>query len=101
MRLHYHGTNVPSGVTLACLTLAHAVGDREVTTIGGRADAEGPHPIQRALDVAGAFQCGFCQPGMVLSAGRKTAGPPFSRSSTESSSNRRIIVRTSFENAPG
>lgn len=53
--------------TLACLTLAHAVGDREVTTIEGLADAEGPHPIQRAFDVAGALQCGFCQPGMMLS----------------------------------
>ncbi len=53
--------------TLSCLTLAHAVRG-EVTTIEGLATAEGPDPVQRAFDVAGALQCGFCQPGMILSA---------------------------------
>lgn len=52
--------------TLSCLTLAHAV-QGEVTTIEGLATAEGPHPVQRAFDVCGALQCGFCQPGMILS----------------------------------
>ena len=54
--------------TLACCTLAAAVQDREVVTIEGLGDAEGPHPVQRAFDVCGALQCGFCQPGMMLSA---------------------------------
>ncbi len=53
--------------TLACLTLAHATRG-EVTTIEGLATPEGPDPVQRAFDVTGALQCGFCQPGMILSA---------------------------------
>ena len=54
--------------TLACCTLAAASQGREITTIEGLADADGPDPVQRAFDVCGALQCGFCQPGMILSA---------------------------------
>jgi 4-hydroxybenzoyl-CoA reductase alpha subunit len=54
--------------TLSCITLAHASAGKEVTTIEGLASPEGPHPVQRAFDVCGALQCGFCQPGMILSA---------------------------------
>ncbi len=53
---------------LSCLTLAHACEGREITTIEGLATPAGPDPIQRAFDVCGALQCGFCQPGMILSA---------------------------------
>lgn len=53
--------------TLSCLTLAHSVRGA-VTTIEGLATPEGPDPVQRAFDIAGALQCGFCQPGMILSA---------------------------------
>jgi len=53
--------------TLSCLTLAHATRG-EVTTIEGLAGPDGPDPVQRAFDVCGALQCGFCQPGMILSA---------------------------------
>ena len=53
---------------LACCTLAAACEDSEITTIEGLADGEGPDPVQRAFDVTGALQCGFCQPGMILSA---------------------------------
>ena len=57
---------------LACLTLAALVEGREITTIEGlmpahlRAGGEGPDPIQDAFDRCGALQCGFCQPGMLL-----------------------------------
>jgi len=54
--------------TLACCTLAAAAQGREITTIEGVATPGGPHPLQRAFDVCGALQCGFCQPGMILSA---------------------------------
>ena len=54
--------------TLACCSLAAASQGREITTIEGLAGAEGPDPVQRAFDVCGALQCGFCQPGMILSA---------------------------------
>ncbi|MCB9741509.1 MAG: molybdopterin-dependent oxidoreductase [Alphaproteobacteria bacterium] len=53
---------------LACCTLAAACEGAEITTIEGLATAEGPDPVQRAFDVCGALQCGFCQPGMILSA---------------------------------
>ena len=59
---------------LACLTLAALCGERRVTTIEGlmpahlRAGGSGPDPVQAAFDRCGALQCGFCQPGMMLSA---------------------------------
>lgn len=53
---------------LGCLTLARSAVGKEVRTIEGLADAAGPDPVQRAFDVCGALQCGFCQPGMILSA---------------------------------
>jgi len=52
--------------TLSCCTLAATVRG-EVTTIEGLATPQGPDPIQRSFDVSGALQCGFCQPGMILS----------------------------------
>ena len=59
---------------LSCLTLAATVDGREVVTIEGlaplhkRAGGTGVDPIQDAFDRSGALQCGFCQPGMMLSA---------------------------------
>jgi aerobic-type carbon monoxide dehydrogenase small subunit (CoxS/CutS family) len=59
---------------LSCLMLAPLAEGHEVTTIEGlmpnhqRAGGEGPDPIQVAFDRCGALQCGFCQPGMILSA---------------------------------
>jgi aerobic-type carbon monoxide dehydrogenase small subunit (CoxS/CutS family) len=59
---------------LACLTLARTVGSREITTIEGllpanlKSGGTGPDPVQAAFDACGALQCGFCQPGMMLSA---------------------------------
>ncbi len=53
---------------LACCALAFPYEGRAITTIHGLAGPDGPHPIQRAFDAAGALQCGFCQPGMILSA---------------------------------
>jgi aerobic-type carbon monoxide dehydrogenase small subunit (CoxS/CutS family) len=50
--------------TLSCITLAHAVGEREVTTIEGLRD----HPLVDAFVRADALQCGFCTPGQVVSA---------------------------------
>jgi 4-hydroxybenzoyl-CoA reductase alpha subunit len=52
---------------LSCCTLAHAT-QGEITTIEGLATPAGPDPLQRAFDTCGALQCGFCQPGMILSA---------------------------------
>ncbi len=55
--------------TLACLTLAVAVAGREVTTVEGLGLAhEGCHPLQDAFDRHDAAQCGFCTPGILMSA---------------------------------
>ena len=59
---------------LSCLMLASLAEGREITTIEGlmpahqRAGGDGPDPVQAAFDRCGALQCGFCQPGMILSA---------------------------------
>ncbi len=53
----------------SCIFPALEVEGRTVTTIEGLTDPQGNlHPIQRAFIEYGAIQCGFCTPGMVLSA---------------------------------
>ena len=53
----------------ACIFPAMEVEGKSVTTIEGLIDAQGNlHPIQKAFIEYGAIQCGFCTPGMVLSA---------------------------------
>jgi len=53
----------------SCIFPAIEVDGRSVITIEGLTDAQGKlHPIQRAFIEYGAIQCGFCTPGMVLSA---------------------------------
>ena len=53
---------------LACLMLAVQLEGRAVTTIEGLSDGKALHPVQAAFVEAGAVQCGFCTPGMVLTA---------------------------------
>jgi len=48
----------------SCITLAHMVGEREVTTIEGLRE----HPLVEAFVRADALQCGFCTPGQIVSA---------------------------------
>ena len=52
----------------SCLVLALQAEGREVFTIEGMAQGNNLHPIQDAFVQAGAIQCGFCSPGMILSA---------------------------------
>jgi len=49
---------------LSCITLAHAVDGRRVTTIEGLRE----HPLVEAFVEADATQCGFCTPGQIVSA---------------------------------
>lgn len=51
---------------LSCLILAAAVDGRVVETIEGVSRGDWLHPVQEAFNDAGAVQCGFCTPGMVL-----------------------------------
>jgi aerobic carbon-monoxide dehydrogenase small subunit len=60
----------------SCLILAVQAAGSEITTIEGVAGAGGLHPIQRAFVDLGAVQCGFCTPGMVLSAKSLLDGKP-------------------------
>jgi aerobic-type carbon monoxide dehydrogenase small subunit (CoxS/CutS family) len=52
----------------ACLILAGQAEGRSVTTIEGLATRQALHPLQKAFEDNGALQCGFCGPGMILSA---------------------------------
>jgi carbon-monoxide dehydrogenase small subunit len=52
----------------SCLVLAVEADGREVTTIEGLLGDDGRlHPLQEAFVEAGAIQCGFCTPGMIMS----------------------------------
>ena len=53
---------------LACITLALACEGHEVRTVEGLAEGPTPHPLQDAFDITGGAQCGFCTPGMLMSA---------------------------------
>jgi len=53
---------------LSCLTLAVSVRGRKITTIEGLARGTALHPLQQAFVDHGALQCGYCTPGMILSA---------------------------------
>lgn len=52
----------------SCLVLAIRLDGREITTIEGLGKEDRLHPLQSAFIHHGALQCGFCGPGMILSA---------------------------------
>lgn len=54
--------------TDSCLVLAALADGKDILTIEGLADGFDLHPVQQAFVDEGAIQCGFCTPGMVLSA---------------------------------
>lgn len=52
----------------SCTYLAYEARGADVLTIEGLADGNTLHPMQQAFIDNGAFQCGFCTPGMILAA---------------------------------
>ena len=50
----------------ACLVLGAQADGRSVVTVEGLSEGDGLHPIQRAFVEAGAVQCGFCTPGLIV-----------------------------------
>ena len=52
----------------SCLVLAAEADCKQITTIEGLSDGDKLHPIQKAFVDHGGLQCGFCTPGVILSA---------------------------------
>jgi nicotinate dehydrogenase subunit A len=52
----------------ACDTPLWSVADKDVTTIEGLGKPQKPHPLQRAFIAEQALQCGYCVPGILMSA---------------------------------
>ena len=61
--VHMNGDSVKS-----CTVLAAQADGASVTTIEGIADGDNLHPMQEAFRDSHALQCGFCTPGMIMSA---------------------------------
>lgn len=62
-------TVIVDGKTInSCLMLASSADGKNVITIEGVSDNNKLHPIQEAFMEVGAVQCGYCTPGMILSA---------------------------------
>ena len=61
--IHVNGVSAKS-----CTMLAVQANKREITTIEGIAEGDELHPMQRAFHENHGLQCGFCTPGMIMSA---------------------------------
>ncbi|MDP2644689.1 MAG: (2Fe-2S)-binding protein [Desulfobacterales bacterium] len=59
---------VDGQAALSCLMLAHTAVGKQILTIEGLAKGRDLHPLQQAFLDHGSVQCGFCSPGMILSA---------------------------------
>jgi aerobic carbon-monoxide dehydrogenase small subunit len=59
---------VDGQLVCSCLVLAASAVEQPVVTVEGLAEPGSPTDVQRAFVVAGAVQCGFCTPGLVMAA---------------------------------
>jgi carbon-monoxide dehydrogenase small subunit len=57
---------VDDDLVCACLVLAASVTDRAITTVEGLGGPGAPSDVQQAFVDAGAVQCGFCTPGLII-----------------------------------
>ena len=80
------GKSVP-----ACQTPMREVSDKKVVTIEGLSENGSLHPVQKAFLDEGAFQCGYCTPGMILEiAGAMKQNPKASEAEILSHMNKHI-----------
>ena len=59
---------VDGELVCACLVLAAAAQGSDIRTVESLSEDGGLHPVQRAFVEAGAVQCGFCTPGLIVAA---------------------------------
>ena len=59
---------VDGAAVRSCITSVGSVADKKITTIEGLEQNGRLHPVQSAFLEAGALQCGYCTPGMIMSA---------------------------------
>ena len=59
---------VDRALVCSCLVLAAACGGKSVETVEALSDGATLHPLQQAFLTAGAVQCGFCTPGLIVAA---------------------------------
>ncbi len=52
----------------SCLTLTWTVAGRAITTVAGLSAGDSKHPLIESFETAGAVQCGYCTPGLILAA---------------------------------
>ncbi|HEX3601194.1 MAG TPA: (2Fe-2S)-binding protein [Lacipirellulaceae bacterium] len=52
----------------SCVTRVSAAADRKIETLEGLAEGDHLHPVQEAFLAEGALQCGYCTPGMIMTA---------------------------------
>jgi len=60
----------------SCMVLAAQADGGDILTIEGVAKGGKPHPLQKAFSEKGAVQCGYCTPGMILTAKALLDGNP-------------------------
>src|SRR5262245_53599130 len=67
---------VDGAPVLSCLALPVELEGAEILTVEGMADAGRLHPLQQAFAELGAAQCGYCTPGILLTAKALIEGDP-------------------------
>ena len=67
---------VDGAPVLSCIALPADLQEREITTVEGMADGARLHPLQQAFAELGAAQCGYCTPGILLTAKALLADDP-------------------------
>ena len=73
----------------SCCVFAIEADGSTVETIEGIGTADEPHPLQQAFIDAGAIQCGYCTPGMIMAAKARRSTPPCPATSAAARATRR------------